>query len=252
MLVVVVEPLPATPFEGDPPQAASDTATRTSTTTRGPAERHHRTVRLLPSGSCPVGIDRPPFLTVVATSAKRFVQPGLLQECNRRLTSTADAMDTSAVLFATPILWAARRCVCSARNAAAVELDRSRRRSAAAEGVHAGLLSAQFGRALEPGLLGLMALPRFSESLPLTDASGKSGKPFALTHLEYFKSSAELGCSPARPPCNADTASCRQVRQYWPGPVSPCPPLFVPLYSPGIAGFRSMSINLLAVTTGSA
>jgi hypothetical protein len=38
-LVVVVEPRLATPFEDDPPQAASNTATPTSTTTRGPAAR---------------------------------------------------------------------------------------------------------------------------------------------------------------------------------------------------------------------
>ena len=69
-LVVVVEPRLATPLEGDPPQAASDTATTNSTTNRELAARHHRTVRLLPSSSWPVDIVRPLPFNVVATPTK--------------------------------------------------------------------------------------------------------------------------------------------------------------------------------------
>jgi len=57
---------------------------------------------------------------------------------------------TSCVLIATILSGLTRQSVRSARKATpAVELDRSRRRSATAEGVHAGPLSAQFGCSLE-------------------------------------------------------------------------------------------------------
>jgi hypothetical protein len=51
-------------FEGDPPQAASDSATTARTTMKELAARHHRTVRFLPSGGCRVDIVFPPFIVV--------------------------------------------------------------------------------------------------------------------------------------------------------------------------------------------
>src|SRR5580700_11857898 len=70
-------------------------------------------------------------------------------------------------------------------------------------------------------------------------------------HCENFSSWAGSACCCWLPP-NAVWAALRYARQYWPGPELPCPPLFVPLYPPRVAGSQVMSITLSAVTVGSA
>jgi hypothetical protein len=58
--------------------------------------------------------------------------------------------------------------------------------------------------------------------------SGKSGTPLAGMHSENLTSAAAFGAFSGRPPLNAVWAAARYVRQYWPGPELPCPPLLVP------------------------
>src|SRR5579872_2615394 len=84
VVVVVVEPRFATPFDGDPPQAARDTAATTSTTTRAPAAPHPRTVRFRPPGGCRTDIVRPLSFIVVLPSSS----PQSLQASHHMLSTT--------------------------------------------------------------------------------------------------------------------------------------------------------------------
>src|SRR5579864_3297046 len=87
---------------------------------------------------------------------------------------------------------------------------------------------------------------------PLAVGSGKSGIPLARMHLENLTIVSWSGGFSRSPPWSAVEAAFRYARQYWPGPELPCPPLFVPLYPPGIAGFQLMWITLLVSMVGSA
>src|SRR5487761_1139578 len=67
---------------------------------------------------------------------------------------------------------------------------------------------------------------------------------------ENSTSWAELGAGRC-PPCNAVWAAPKYARQYWPGPELPCPPLFVPLNPPGMAGSQGIEITLWTSMLGS-